>query len=452
MNNINNFFWWMAGADRDNLEKSSARAKMLYTCLGVVFFVNFIFLAMIWTKVGLQYFGLGGLILGLIIPSGFVLGIDRIICMSHRPLTGVLDVYQIRTNRTSHRAIILRVSLSFILCLASTFTFQLQQSQALISAKSADNARVANQPLHQELIKRVTAEYQQRNNFVSLQEESLRESLTTLLKTQREASNTENEALVKARAARDEEFSEMGGLGVRAVGNGVRAQAQRAIADQNEAVATAARQRKDAAVRAITQIGAELQGLQKQGMESEERQRQLLDGIDLQMQSDSRYVVPKSGLFADATIFIGLYADPDVAAGIIAISLITFGFLLAVELLALVALSLTPATSFDVAVLATEIKSAEVIVSQSELSDQVADTMVSIAFTEGLSEKYDDVKKAKALLGKSSLATAMNCLRKEQAEGLAPIDVSLTAVPTSPHKAYKPQEKPDDDGAKEGLA
>ncbi len=452
MNNINYFFWWMAAADRDNLEISSTRARMLYTCLGVVFLVNFIFLAMIWTKVGLQYFGLGGLILGFIIPCGFVLGIDRIISMSHRPLAGVLGVYGIRTNRTTNTALILRVSLSIILCLASTFTFQLQQSQSLISAKSADTARIANQSLHQELVKRVTAEYQQRKNFVSLREKSLRESLTTLVKTQREATTTENEALVKARAARDEEFSEIGGLGLRAVGNGVRAQAQRAIADQNEAVATEARRRKESAARAITQVGADLQALQTQGLESEVHQRQLLDGIDLQMKSDSRYVAPKSGLFADATIFIGLYTDPDVADGMRAISLITFGLLLVVELLALVALTLTPSTSFDVAVLTTEIKNAAAIVSKSELSDQVSDTMVSIAFTEGLSERHDDVKKAEALLRKSSLAKAINGIRKEQAEDLAPIDVRLAAVPASPGKAGKSQEKPEDDGSEEGLA
>ncbi len=422
---------------------------MLHTCLGVVFLVNFIFLAMIWTKVGLQYFGLGGLMLGLLIPCGFVLGIDRIISMRHRPLAGVLDVYGIRTDKPTSAVLILRVILTIILCLASTFTFQLQQSQSLISAKSADNARIANQSLHQELVGRVTSE---RQSFVSLREESLKESLTTLIKTQLEATTTENEALVKARAARDEEFSEIGGLGLRAVGNGVRAQAQRAIADQNEAVATEARRRKESAARAITQIGADLQALQKQGLESEVHQRQLLEGIDHQMRSDSRYVAPKSGLFSDATIFIGLYTDPGVAAGMWAISVITFLLLLVVELLALAALILTPSTSFDVAVLTTEIKNTAAIVSKSELSDQVSDMMVSIAFTEGLSEKYDGVKKAEELLRKSSLAKAISGLRKEQAEELAPIDVRLAAFPTSPGKADKPQEMLGDDGSEEELA
>lgn len=356
MNKLKYFFWWMAGADKDNLEMSSTRARMLNTALGVVFLVNFIILLMIWSKVGLHYFGLGGLVLGLAIGCGFILGMDRIISMSHRPRNGVLDNYGIRENKTSNTALFVRILMSVFLTLASTFTFQLQQSHSLIAEKSAESARKANQPLHQELVERVTSEYKQQMEFISLQEKSHRERLAVVLNTQRDATILENEALVKAAASREEAFSEVGGLGRRAVGDGVRAKAQRAIANQNEVVAADARHRKEVATREISQIRLELKDLQSQAIASEASQRKRLDGIDPQMKSDSRYVAVKSGLFSDATIFIGFYSDPEVANGIWATSIISFGFLLALELIALISLSQKPSTSYDVAVHATEIK------------------------------------------------------------------------------------------------
>lgn len=356
MNKLKYFLWWMAGADKGNMELSSSHAQMINTALGVVFLVNFIILVMIWSKVGFHYFGLGGLILGLAIPCGFILGMDRIISMCHRPHNGVLNIHGIKEKKTSHTVLSVRLLMSVFLCLASTFTFQLQQSHSLIVAKSAEYAKKANQPLRQEFVERISSKYKQQQRFISLQEESLNKNLLTVLNTQRINTTLENEALVKAGAAREEEFSEIGGLGSRAVGDGVRANAQRAIANHYEEIAADAGHHKEVATREISQIRSDLKDLQLQAMESETNQRQLFEGINLQMKSDSRYVAVQSGLFSDATIFFGFFSDPEVAYGIWITSFIIFGFLLVLELLALISLSQRLSTSYDVAVHATEIK------------------------------------------------------------------------------------------------
>lgn len=444
MNQFNKFLWWMAGADQDCLNKMSLRVRMLYTALGTVFLGNFVFLVFVWGKIGVRYFGSFGFVLGGLIASIFVLGLDRIISMRQRPIRGALEVYRINQPADTRGELILRIAISSVLCLASTFTFQMEQSHGLISAKHAEQARLKNASLRLELVERAEAEYMQHRSMLSVQEEALSEQRTVPLTEQRKAIKIENEAGHKARIAREEEFSEMGGLGARVVGDGVRAKAQRSLANQNEAIEAAARRRKEAAAQALAKIDTDIRETKRQRIEMETNRRKLLDNVDERMVKDIRYVPEKSGLFANATVFIGLFSDPDVSAGMWIFSVIIFGGLLAMELCSLIATKLIPSSQYDVAVIVNEIREAGLIVGSPEISCQTADAMVSTIFTEGLSDKFEGVVNAEEKLRKSKIAKVLNEVRKQQAEGLAPLDIRLTGVPTANDMVKKPRNKPND--------
>jgi uncharacterized protein DUF4407 len=434
MNNINYFFWWMAGSDKDCLEVATNRARKLHTALGIAFLVNFVLLMIIWTKVGIHFFGFPGIVLGLLIPCGLVLGIDRIIAMRPRPLRGELAVYGIRNDRGTITETIIRVFLSAVLCIASTFTFQLVQSHSLIAAKAADNANNANRALRQEMVEQIIAVNKKHQDLIAMQEKSKTSHLANLIETQREATNTEHEALTEARNAQGERIAEIAGHGSYAKGDGPKAKGHKKIADLNEAIAAEARRRKEVTTRTINQVSKELLELKTQVMKSESEKNLLLDGVAEKMRTDPRYVAQKSGLFAEATIFVRLFNDPDVAAGIWVTSIMTFGILFVLELIALVALLLTPSSSYDIALLVKEIRQGAILSSNEKLSNETADTMASIAFTNGLDDKFEDIKRAEELARKAGLTKAVNDIRKKQTEELSPLDVRLSAVPTGVDK------------------
>lgn len=429
MNQVSKFLWWMAGGDIDCLEGMSRRPRMLYTTLGMVFTLNFLALFLVWSKVGFHYFGIYGVCLGPIIASIFVLGLDRIIAMRQRPIRGVLSVYGVNLTADSHGELALRVLISLVLCLASTFTFQMQQSHGLISAEHAEQARKKNLLLREEFVARIESKYEVNVDGFSSSESALKARREYLLEEQSKAIQLENEAGIKARIAREEELSELGGLGNRAVGDGVRAKAQRAIANTNDALEAEARLRKEAAAAALAGVQSEIDEINQRRAEAAASKQTALNSIDQRIISDERYVPAHSGLFADATVFMKLFTDPTLAAGMWVFSLITFGILLSIELVALIVTKLRPTSPYDLAVAAQEIREASMIVGSDEISSETTNVMVSRIFTKGLGEGFEGVAGAEEKVTSAKLANKLADVRKKQSEQLAPMDLRLARTP-----------------------
>ena len=70
--------------------------------------------------------------------------------------------------------------------------------------------------------------------------------------------------------------------------------------------------------------------------------------IDARMRADSRYVAPAHGLFADATAFIRLFADPDEGLGRWLLAVLLFAVLMSLDCAALIGLSINPQSPLDV--------------------------------------------------------------------------------------------------------
>lgn len=343
--------WWFAATDHATLQQCSQRDRMLRTALGLVFFLNYGALLLAWIKVALRYFGWAGLLAGLLVPSIF-LALDRIVAMRHRHLSGILAIYNIGDGARDKTELRLRIAMALALSLCTTFTFQMDQASALIRAKAQAQQQAANAGLRQELGERIAAAYDARHGAIAEQQATLAERRGRSKLALDEASRMAGAAADKAHAARDEQDAELGGLGQRARGDGDKFKAQRAIAERNESIAAEARLGQQSAQQALAGVDAELQRLRQQGLAAEAEKHRQLAALDAAMAADSRYIPQQTGLFADATIFIGLFFDPQLAAGMFVLSLLTWGVLLALELSALIALALLPASAYDIALIA----------------------------------------------------------------------------------------------------
>jgi hypothetical protein len=350
MNWLLNTLWWFSGTDSDTIKTCSARDKALRTALGLVFLLNYVALLLAWIKVGMRYFGWAGFIPGLIVPSIF-LALDRIIAMRHRHLSGILAVYNI--GQADDKAEVkLRVAMALALSLATTFTFQLDQANSLIRDKTQMKWKAANSALRQEITAQVEAEYTQKLASVEQRQKSLAEQRAITSDSLVDATNAAKESTAKARAARDQQSYEKGGLDGRPAGEATKFHAQRELAERNEGIAAEAQSHQQAATKALEALDGQLSKVALDRLNAEKDKTTRLAQVDELMRQDSRFVHEKVGLFSDATIFVGLFFDPDVAAGMWVMSLLMWGVLLALELSALIALAILPASAYDIALVA----------------------------------------------------------------------------------------------------
>lgn len=350
MNRLLNVLWWFSGTDSETIKTCSARDKALRTALGLVFLLNYAALLLAWIKVGMRYFGWAGLIPGLIVPSIF-LALDRIIAMRHRHLSGILAVYNI--GQADDKAEVkLRIAMALALSLATTFTFQLDQANSLIREKTQAQWKAANSALRQEIAAQADAEYHQQLASLQQREKSLTEQRAITSDSLVDATNTAKETSTKARAARDQQSYEKGGLDGRPAGEATRFHAQRELAERNEGIAAEAQSRQQAATKALGALDGQLSQVARDRLNAEKDKTRRLYQVDDLMRQDSRFVAEKVGLFSDATIFVGLFFDPDVATGMWVMSLLMWGVLLALELSALIALAILPASAYDIALVA----------------------------------------------------------------------------------------------------
>lgn len=345
-----NLLWWFSGTDSETIKTCPTRDKALRTALGLVFLLNYAALLLAWIKVGTRYFGWAGFIPGLIVPSIF-LALDRIIAMRHRHLSGILAVYNI--GQADDKAEVkLRVAMALALSLATTFTFQLDQANSLIRDKTQTQWKAANSALRQEITAQVEAEYTQKLASVEQRQKSLAEQRAITGKSLADATDTVKESSAKARAARDQQSYEKGGLDGRPAGEKLKFHAQRELAERNEGIAAEAHSRQQVATKALEAIDDQLAKIALDRLNAEKDKTTRLAQVDESMRQDSRFVAEKVGLFSDATIFVGLFFDPDVAAGMWVMSLLMWGVLLALELSALIALAILPASAYDIALVA----------------------------------------------------------------------------------------------------
>ena len=341
----------ISATDQVTIEQCSQRDQMIRSALGLVFILNYGILLLAWIKVCMRYFGLPGILAGFLVPSIF-LGLDRIIAMRHRHLTGVLAIYSLGNGADDKTEVRLRITMALALSLCTTFTFQMDQANSLIRAKAQQQHKAANSGLRQELSAQIDAEFDQKRGDVARQVAVLEEQRARTKKDLDAAAGMASAAVVEAKAARDEQDRQLGGVDGRAEGGGAKFKAQRSIAQRNETIAADAKQGQNAAQKTLAGVDAQLQTVRQQAIGTEVEKARRLAQLDAAMAADSRFVPEKTGLFADATIFVGLFFDPDVAAGMIVLSVLIWAVLLSLELSALIALALLPTCAYDIALIA----------------------------------------------------------------------------------------------------
>ena len=345
---LNRILFWFSGTDPDIVKEMKSRDRMLRSGLGLVFLLNYFVLLLAWLKVGLRYFGWMGVLVGLLVPSIF-LALDRIIAMRHRHLTGPLAVYN--HGQTDDRTEVkLRIIMALALSLATTFTFQMDQANSLISDKAKAQWQTANQTLRTEIAGLVSAEATAQKTALEATAKSLEKDIAVQEKQRNEAIEIARETASKARHARDEQSAENGGLG-RVAGQGSKFLAQRDIADRNQALAASANTAAETAQNKLNELNSTLSQVNKDISQLAEKSKNGIAEVDAAIAKDSRFVPMRTGLFSDATIFLGLFFDPAVAAGMWVMSIITWAVLLTLELAALLGLRLLPTSAYDLALI-----------------------------------------------------------------------------------------------------
>ena len=357
----------VAGAAPQDLVQLDQRASMQYATLGLAFLLNLVILLAAWIKVGVAYFGaVGVLVPGTVVPCLFVLGLDRLVAMRGRRLTGELAGFNLQDVQRRSREPVLRLAMAVALSGLTTFTFLLTLSTDSIRQRQNEDARVTNQPLRQELTERVQASYSQRTAQIQAREQRLQQ--------ERAAQQTQAEVIVqdlaqvetRARQSRDYAAMEAGGLDNRLTGTGPRFRAQMQLALQNDQAAATLRMQ-------LRQAEGRRQAAEKELVDSSaaaatalaDRNRGLVN-LDEDIRLDDRYVAPRRGLFADATAFVRLYSDPQEALGRWLLTLLTASVLFTLECAALLALALNPSSPLDVLRMARHREQAARVVAESE--------------------------------------------------------------------------------------
>lgn len=366
---VRNLLYVLAGAAPQDIARLEQRTGMQYGTLGAVFLLNLVILSGAWIAVGTTYFGaIGVLVPGLAVPAMFVLGLDRLVAMRGRRLTGELAGFNLPEAAGPNWEPALRVAMALALASLTTMTFLMSQSRDSIHELQNQDARQSNRAMRQELTERIDAAYEQRASQQQAREERL--ALDRQEQQARLESLTQQLSSIEARArrARDEAAMESGGLDNRVRGNGPRHAAQMQLANQNEAAAQdlRARQRATAAARQATDKEiAELAGAANANLAE---RNQAMARLDDAMKADQRYVAPRRGLFADATAFVRLYADPTEAAGRWLFTVFAVAVMFALESAALLALALNPSSPLDVLRMARNRETASAIVAESEIA------------------------------------------------------------------------------------
>lgn len=360
----------MAGAAPQLLARLDDQVRMQYATLGLVFLLNLLILVAVWIKVGVAYFGaVGVLVPGIAVPCLFVLGLDRLVAMRRRTLKDELAGFNL-PGSTSRLGLepVLRVAMAVALSALTTFTFLMSQSTDSIRHLQNEDARLANQGLRQDLTERALTTHSLRAGQSQAREQQLladRKALQAQIEaTQADLVQIES----RARQSRDMASMEAGGLDRRPQGMGVKFHAATEMALHNEQAAADLRAR-------LRQVQAQRESADKELAEvrgaadgaMSERNRSM-GQLDEDMRLDSRFVTARRGLFADATAFVRLYADPQEAVGRWLLSILLVAVMFALECASLLALAMNPSSPMDVLRMATSREQAARAVAESEIA------------------------------------------------------------------------------------
>lgn len=345
------------------------RTQVQYSRLGLVVLFNMAVLVAVWCKVGWHFFGLVGLLVpGLAVPLLMAVGLDGLIAMRRRRLTGEFSELEPKDGVAPRSDRVGRLALATVFSALTTYTFMLDLAADPIRIHQQKQADIANQGLREELVGIAHAPAAALRGHAEARLSQIAADRLRLNTAVESARTTAAAAHNKAQAARDEAAGESGGLDGKALGKGPRYDAQIERADNNQRAAQAAAQ--DAALLAgqLAAMDNEATTLRSSINTAEGGKASELASVNTRMKQDPRYQAPASGLFAEATSFLALYADPEKGPGQWLTTLLLFPFLLGLECAALIAFSLNPVSPIDVRRLAGNREEASRIVTQSTLA------------------------------------------------------------------------------------
>lgn len=350
MQKISNVLYWLSGTDSEIIGECSVRDKMIKSGLGLIFLINYFILLLTWSKVGYRYFGIVGLIPGILTPTAF-LAFDRLIAMSQRRMTGPLAVYNDNVHSTKNE-IRLRVFMALSLTIMTTLTFQMSLADSIIREKADIEWKKDNADLRNDTVKFIRAKYadmrQKTTTAISALEKDLKVAEDRKAVASKESLESSRKSLEAFGLARGEQ----GGLekyaGSKVVsGQGVKmntadaiANAEKAHKEETTAIFKDAEKKVNDITQNIEKLQNELVGISKS--ENDE-----LAKLDDAISNNPLYVPKREGLFSDITIFMELFGDPKYAKGVWLGCISTWLFLICLELLALIGLYSAPTGTYD---------------------------------------------------------------------------------------------------------
>ena len=242
----------------------------------------------------------------------------------------------------------MRVAVALVFSAVTTFTFLITEGQADIQASQKRDQQLANATLRAEIVARIDGEISERTRTIVSRSAALEAEAAILREDQATSRKLAEEAEGKRNGAQFNVAAELGGVEGRLQGQGIRHDAYKLIASQNQDIAVNARARENRNRESLAKVQVELQGLNA-GRERVAKDRaDALRNVDSDIQEDERFVARKRGLFADATTLVKLCGDKDLGTGMILTNVGVSLFLLVIELAPLVALAFLATTVFDV--------------------------------------------------------------------------------------------------------
>lgn len=356
--------WWFAGVAREDMQHMPERTRLQYATIGLVVALNLLLLMAVWTKVGLRYFGPIGLLPGLVVPALFALGLDRLIGMRRRPLTGELADLEPAGPAPRSREPVLRLLFALAFSLLTTFTFMLDLSARSIEVAQVAAAASANQALRQDYEgqARVPADAAQAQRQARLAQ--IEADHSALAGRQPSLQAVQDQTAAQARNARDEAAAESGGLGTRLEGEGPRFRARQLLAAQNEQAAQEAQQALAGIALQRAALDQEAATIRQADQQAGATLAAALASVNARMAQDPRFQRMGQGLFSDATTFVKLYGDPLEGPGRWLLTALLLPVLMALECAALLAFAVNPVSPVEVLRMAGNKSAAAAIVAQ----------------------------------------------------------------------------------------
>ena len=338
---------WFTGMPAGAVMAHRLDVQMRYTAAGFVLLTWYVFMLIVWCKTGLHFFGMGGALASALVPT-IMLAIDRMVISQPRNPGGELAAYAIDALKPKKWEYAMRVAVALVFSAVTTFTFLITEGQADIQASQKRDQQLANATLRAEIVARIDGQISERTRTIVSRSAALEAEAVILREDQATSRKLAEDAEGKRNGAQFNVAAELGGVEGRSQGQGIRHDAYKLIASQNQDIAVNARARENRSRESLAKVQAELQGLNGGRERIAKDRADALRNVDSDMQEDERFIARKRGLFGDATTLVKLYGDKDLGSGMILTNVGVSLFLLVIELAPLLALAFLATTVFDV--------------------------------------------------------------------------------------------------------